>query len=158
MRGRSGLMVGLVLGSYSVLVSLALAMAAASISIKQEWQTALCWGGLAALCWFAIQSFHAAFRTSSKNTSTCPNESALACARRVLKIVWGNPLTYVELLLIPAALAQSMSGGGDRIEFAAALLLASAVCCFGSAYGGEALARIVLAALASGPFPGPVAR
>lgn len=143
MRGRSGLTAGLVLASYGVLLMLALVMAAASFSVEQGWQTALCWGGLGALTWFAIQSFRAAFRNSSENIKTWQRETAIACAARVLKIVWCNPLTYVELLLIPAALAQSMSGNGDRIEFTGALLLASAVYCFGYAYGGEALARVI---------------
>jgi arginine exporter protein ArgO len=60
-----------------------------------------------------------------------------------LKVVWCNPLTYVELLLIPSALAQTMTNAGDKIAFAASLLVTSAVCVLGYAYGGEALARII---------------
>ena len=143
MRGRNGLMVGLVLGSYSLLVLLALGAAAASFSIERGWQAALCWGGLVALAWFAVQSFAAAFNRQGQQEAAWHRETPLACARRVLAVVWCNPLTYVELLLIPAALAQSMTGAGDRIEFAAALIAASALCCFGYAFGGSALARIV---------------
>lgn len=143
MRGRSGLMVGLVLGSYSLLVLLALGAAAASLSIERGLQAALCWGGFAALSWFAIQSFGAAFNRRGQQDATWCKETPLACTRRVLAVLWCNPLTYVELLLIPTALAQSMTADGDRIEFAVALIAVSALCCFGYAFGGNALARVV---------------
>ncbi|TCU13719.1 LysE/ArgO family amino acid transporter [Rhizobium sullae] len=142
-RGRSGLMAGLVWSSYGLLVTLAVSMAAASCTLDSSWQTALRWGGLAAFSWFATQSFLTAFRRSSETEDGERQERRAACILRVLRVVWCNPLTYVELLLIPAALAQSMTETADRIEFAAALLVTSAVCCFGYAYGGEALARIV---------------
>jgi hypothetical protein len=77
------------------------APAAASYTLDSNWQTALRWGCLGAFSWFAIQSFLSAFRRSSETEDGERQEGRAACILRVVRVVWCNPLTYVELLLIP---------------------------------------------------------
>jgi hypothetical protein len=61
-------------------------------------------------------------------------------------------LTYAQLVLIPASLAKSMLDNGDRIEFAGAVLLTSAVSWFGYTDSDEALARALRNCKSSGVF------
>lgn len=142
--GRRCLVASLVAGSYAVLVLLAFLLAPRSAGIDAIWQQALCWAGIGALTWFALQAFRtAAQRKSAIGGSDAGHESLQRCLFRVMRIVWANPLTYVELLLIPAAICQSLAGDHDRISFAAALVIMSAICCYGYAYGGSLLTRVL---------------
>ncbi|WP_163881352.1 LysE family transporter [Rhizobium laguerreae] len=142
--GRRGLVASLVAGSYTILVLLAILLAARSVTVHAIWQQALYWSGFGALTWFALQAFRtAAQRKSDIGGSDGGHESLQRCLFRVMRIVWANPLTYVELLLIPAAICQSLAGDHDRLSFAAALVIMSAICCYGYAYGGSLLARVL---------------
>ncbi|MGZ2487991.1 arginine exporter protein ArgO [Rhizobium pisi] len=98
--------------------------------------------GYAALSWFTLQAFRAAFARKGDAAFTGSRETSSQCLRRVLAIIWLSSLTYVELLLVPAAIGQSMNGERERMQFAAALLVTSAICCLGYAFGGSLLARL----------------
>src|SRR5258707_10471276 len=54
-----------------------------------------------------------------------------------------NPLTYVELLCVPAALGQSFTAGDARLEFVMALILTAALCCYAYTLGGGVMASLL---------------
>jgi L-lysine exporter family protein LysE/ArgO len=142
-RGRIVTVASLVLCSYIALVSAAIFLSSSSFRPADGLATLLSWGGLVALIYFAGMSFRAIWTHEATEGSTKRQESLLACVSRVLKVVWTNPLTWLELLLVPAALAQSFDTDMDRISFAGALLGMSAICCFGYSLFGQMVATIV---------------
>ncbi len=129
--GRTLTVASLVFGSYVALVSAAVFLGSSSFRPGESLSSALSWGGLVALIYFAGLSFRAMWTHEVTQRATKDQESLLECALRVLKVVWANPLTWLELLLVPAALARSFPSDIDRIFFAVALLTMSAICCFG---------------------------
>lgn len=141
--GRTLTVASLVFGSYVALVSAAVFLGSSSFRPGESLSSALSWGGLVALIYFAALSFRAMWTHEVTQRATKDQESLLECALRVLKVVWANPLTWLELLLVPAALARSFPSDIDRIFFAAALLTMSAICCFGYALFGYLVASIV---------------
>ena len=54
-------------------------------------------------------------------------EGGLAAIGRVMRVVWLNPLTYLELFAAPAALALPLGGLDQRFALFAGLLLAFAL-------------------------------
>lgn len=141
--GRALTVASLVFGGYVALVSAAVFLGSSSFRPGESLSSALSWGGLVALIYFAGLSFRAMWTHEVTQRATKDQESLLECALRVLKVVWANPLTWLELLLVPAALARSFPSDIDRIFFAAALLTMSAICCFGYALFGYLVASIV---------------
>lgn len=53
------------------------------------------------------------------------------------------PLTYVEPLLIPAALGESFGAGDARLQFVVALVQRAALCCYAFAFGGHLIAYVL---------------
>jgi L-lysine exporter family protein LysE/ArgO len=133
----------LVFGSYAALVSAAVFLGSSSFRPADSLSNILSWGGLLALIYFAGLSFKAVWTHDVTGNASKDHETVLECASRVLKVVWANPLTWLELLLVPAALARSFPSDVERIFFAAALLGMSAICCFGYALFGHLVASIV---------------
>jgi arginine exporter protein ArgO len=60
-----------------------------------------------------------------------------------MRVVWFNPLTYLELVAIPAALALPLDGLDERCALFAGLLLAFALNCFGFSLGAALLSPIL---------------
>jgi L-lysine exporter family protein LysE/ArgO len=141
--GRTLAVASLVLGSYVALVSVAVFLGSSSFRPADSLSNILSWGGLLALLYFAGLSFRAMWTHDVTDNASKHRESLIECASRVLKVVWANPLTWLELLLVPAALARSFPSDIERIVFAAALLGMSAICCFGYALFGHLVASIV---------------
>lgn len=143
--GRSGLVASIMCASYAMLIGAALGLAATAGSFDPSVRLALSISGLLALSWFAIQSFRSALSQRVAGTDAAERDSSSRTISRTLQVIWMNPLTYLELLLVPAALAQSFGNAGDRLEFVTALTLMSAVCCFGYAYAGRLIATFLQA-------------
>lgn len=143
-RGHVGLVAALVWTSYLALLVIAFLLADCMADGLSGARTLLTWLGPIALTWFAAASLRAALRREPvRDPATTPRESRRACLRRVLAVVWLNPLTYVELLLVPAALCGRFSGQEPRLEFILGLLSVAAVCCCGYAFGGGACIRVL---------------
>lgn len=132
--------VSAILGSYVLLVVIATAMAGSSLTMEGGTERLLKWAGLIALLHFAIVSFRSGIVTKTQNHAEDARAVSLIT---VLRTVWLNPLTYVELFLIPLSLAKSLAGDFDRMAFATALLAMSALCCLAYAYGGLAVSRLL---------------
>ena len=142
-RGRMGLVAGLVWGSYIALIAASYLLAGSVEAISPSLQAVLTWSGLAAISWFALQSLRAAATAGRVEERGGEQETGRSCLLRVMAVVWMNPLTYVELLLIPAALGQSFGAADARLQFVAALVLMAALCCYAYAFGGRLIARLL---------------
>jgi arginine exporter protein ArgO len=142
--GRAMFVASLVWASYLGLILVTYLLGGSLAVLGTGTRCALTWLGLGALAWFALESFRAA-------SAARPNveqrhdagESGLSCFARVMGVVWMNPLTYVELLLVPAALCQSFAARSARLEFIVALVLAAGLACYGYALGGRVMASIL---------------
>lgn len=141
--GRPAAVMSVVLGSYVLLVGLAVTLAGSAMTVHDDVGTVLKWGGLLALLHFSVQAFRSAL--AARGAADGEVHGDRVDLATVFRTVWLNPLTYLELLLIPMSLAQTMKGDMDRMAFAAALLAMSALCCIGYAYGGLLISRILKA-------------
>jgi len=143
LRGRMMLVASLVWGTYVALIAASYLLGASIAGLAPSLRTALSWLGLAAVLWFALQSFRAASAAGRVEDRSGTAETGRSCLARVMGVVWMNPLTYVELLLVPAALGRSFAAGGARLEFVMALILMAALCCYGYALGGGLVATLL---------------
>lgn len=139
--GRPAAVMLVVLASYVLLVGLAVTLAGSTMRVHDDLGTVLQWGGLVALLHFSVQAFRSAI--AARGAAQGEDDGGSVDLATVVRTVWLNPLTYLELLLIPMSLAQTMKGDVDRLAFAAALLAMSALCCIGYAYGGLLISRIL---------------
>jgi len=142
-RGRAAVVASLVTVSYVLLISASIALASAAANIAPGWKTVLTIGGLAAIAWFAAQSLRAAIGRRALETQSRHDETLGACFRRVMAIVWLNPLTYLELLLVPAALCQSLGAAHAQFEFVAALIAMTVLYCYGYAFAGGLIGSVL---------------
>lgn len=142
-RGRMGLVATLVWASYIALIAASYLLAGSAGQISPTLREILTWGGLAAISWFALQSLRAAVAAGAIEDRTGRSENGRSCFVRVMAVVWMNPLTYVELLFIPAALGQSFGAADARLEFVGALVLMAALCCYAYAFGGRLIACLL---------------
>lgn len=142
-QGRVGLVPSLVLGTYVVLIATSYLLSNSVAGIDPAVKSALYWLGLAAVSWFALQSFRAAATVGRIEDRSGNVETGRSCLVRVMGVVWMNPLTYIELLLVPAALGQSFEAETARLQFVTALILMAAFCCYGYALGGRAIASVL---------------
>jgi len=133
----------LVWGTYVALIAASYLLGASIAGLDPAFRTVLSWLGLVAVLWFALQSFRAASAVGRVEERVGKAETSRSCLARVMGVVWMNPLTYVELLLVPAALGQSFGAGGSRLEFVMALILMAALCCYGYALGGGLMASLL---------------
>lgn len=102
----------------------------------------LSWLGIASLSWFAVGAWRAAFSAKGLGTDRRP-EARRTCLKRVLAVVWCNPLTYLELFLMPAAYCATLGSPCQRSEFIGAIVIMTAVTCYGYALGGKICGRFV---------------
>jgi L-lysine exporter family protein LysE/ArgO len=142
-RGRVGFVATIVFSSFAALIAASQLLATWLLEIDAGQRIALSWVGVAMILVFALRAFRTAWRGRGAAGPAARRESAGACFLRVARVVWANPLTYVERLLAPAALGQAFAGTGAQYEFVLALLLTAALSCFGYAYGS----RLVSAAM-----------
>lgn len=143
LRRRAMFVASLVWGTYAALIAASCLLGGSIAQLDPAFRTTLSWIGLAAVAWFAVQSFRAASAAKCVEDPSGKGESDRSCVARVMGVVWMNPLTYVELLLVPAALGQSFATSGARFEFATALILMSALYCYGYAAGGGIMASLL---------------
>ena len=71
------------------------------------------------------------------------SETRLACLRRALCVIWLNPLTYLELLLIPAALCEPYETLPMRVEFAIGLITMAAIASCAYSFAGKLIAPVM---------------
>jgi L-lysine exporter family protein LysE/ArgO len=143
LRGRMMFVASLVWGTYVVLIVASYLLGASIAGLDPSFRAALSWFGLAAVSWFALQSFRAASVAGRIEDRSGKAETGRSCLARVMGVVWMNPLTYVELLLVPAALGQFFAAGGARLEFVTALMLMAALSCYGYTLGGGLMASLL---------------
>ena len=72
-----------------------------------------------------------------------PGEARLACLRRAPGVIWLNPLTYLELLLIPAALCEPYETLPMRIAFVTGLITMAAIASCAYGFAGGVVAPLV---------------
>ncbi len=143
LRRRAIFVASLVWGTYVALLAASWPIGNSVTRLDPAFHTALSWLGLAALAWFALQSFRAAYAAGCVEDHADREAGARPCIARVMGVVWMNPLTYIELLLVPAALGQSFASGDARLQFILALVLMSALYCYGYALGGRIMALVL---------------
>jgi L-lysine exporter family protein LysE/ArgO len=103
----------------------------------------LSWLGLLTLCWFALCSLRAYLRSGRNlNVTAVQREPITDCVRRVLTIFWLNPLTYLEMLFVPATVGSSFVMPICRALFIAGLITTATASCYGYAFGGRACAPV----------------
>ena len=137
-RGRMATVATIVWTSYVALLAAAYCLADSICVAESDARAPLTWLGFLAISWFATQSFRAALRSKQVGDWAIEaRESTRSCLLRVMAVVWLNPLTYLELFLIPAALCGTFAATGSRLQFLATLIFMAAVACYGYAFGGE---------------------
>lgn len=130
--GRVGLVATLVWANYLVLVMVAFTLTDAIAIALAPLKSLLLWLGLAAVGWFAALSLRAALRAEARRgPAILGQEGRFACFCRVAAVVWLNPLTYVERLLIPAALCGTFENPALRLAFVSGLMIMTTVNCYG---------------------------
>ena len=132
-RGRVGLVTALVWVSNLSLLGLVLVTASSLRLDTPSLKISLSWVGLAALLWFATASFRSAFRTSrTTERHDGRQECRKACAIRVLKVFWTNPLTYIEIFIVPSAPCGTLDNPALRVHFISGMLaaLTTGFCCY----------------------------
>ena len=135
-RGRVGLVATLVFASYLVLLATVFFLTDTIMTGLFPYRSVLTWLGLGAVSWFAFLSFRAFVRPSGRRAEPeVQGEPLQDCLRRVMAIVWLNPLTYIELLLIPASVCESFKAPPVRLEFLASLIVMFAIACYGYSFG-----------------------
>lgn len=104
MRGRVVAVASLFLGTYVALIAASYLLGASIAGLDPSLRAALSWLGLVAVLWFALQTFRAAAGADPAEDRAGQAETGCSCIARVMGVVWMNPLTYVELLFVSAAL------------------------------------------------------
>lgn len=136
--GRVGLVATAVWTSRLILLVTALLLTQTIAVRGMVLRPALSWLGLVALCWFASSSLRAYARADKTlRLSASAREDTVDCLRRVLTIFWLNPLTYIELLFIPATVGGSFVLPICRALFIGGLIVMATASCYGYAFGGR---------------------
>lgn len=134
--GRTGLVATLVWASDLLLLAVAYALSDTIASVLLPLKPMLLWLGLAAVAWFAALSLRAALRAQARSGLVeAGRESWFGCLCRVLAVVWLNPLSYAERLLIPAALFETFTTPMLRLEFVLGMMIMMTVNCYGYSLG-----------------------
>ncbi|MEP9374837.1 LysE family transporter [Mesorhizobium sp. KR1-2] len=142
-RGRTVIVPSLVCATYVALIVASLAFTVMAGSIDPSVHAVLLALGFAAICWFAFLSFRAFVKGREFEDGAAVRESGSSCIVRVLSVVCLNPLTYLELFFIPAALQQSFDTETERLQFVTALVLTSMLTCYGFSFGGGFVASFL---------------
>ena len=142
-RGRVRLVAGLVWSSQAGLLVASLILAGSIATALSPFRTTLSWLAFSAVSWFAFLSLRAAFRPGAGGAQAgSQTETAIGCVRRVSSVVWLNPLTYIEMLLIPSALCQALPEPGPRLLFVMGLIIMTTISSFGYSFGASACAPL----------------
>ena len=142
-RGRVGLVATTVWTSKLVLLVSALALTDTIVTRGATIRPILSWLGFLTLCWFAISSIRTYLQASrTVRIGRLDAETTDQCIRRILSIIWLNPLTYVETLFVPATVGASFMMPICRVLFIAGLTIMATASCFGYAFGGRACAPL----------------
>lgn len=136
--GRVGLVATTVWTSRLVLLVTALLLTE-TIAVQGAFlRPTLSWLGLVTLSWFAYSSLRTYFRADKEiRLADSQRENTMDCLRRVLMIFWFNPLTYVEMLFIPATVGGSFILPICRALFIGGLIVMATASCYGYAFGGR---------------------
>lgn len=143
-RGRVGLVSGVMLGSWLSLLLVAAVAADLLSAVPPHFRVGLTWLGSIALAGFALRAARASPpATLGLGGSRRHDERAAACLRRVAMVVWLNPLSYVERLIVPAAICETYATASLRAAFVGGLMVMAAVNCALYAMGGGVMVRFV---------------
>ena len=141
--GRVSLVATLVWGSRLVLLGTALLLTDTIATKGAALRPVLSWLGFGVLCWFALSSLRAyLFAHRTLRLRGAGRETTAQCVRRILTLVWLNPLTYVEMLFVPATVGASFMMPVCRLLFIAGLVIMATASCYGYAFGGRACAPL----------------
>ena len=142
-RGRVGVVATTVWVSYFVLLGSALVLTDKIATRGHSIRPILAWLGLLVIVWFAFSSLRAYFKSSTAlEEAEVKRERTGDCLKRVLAVVWLNPLTYVELLFVPAAIGCNFIMPICRVLFISGLVLMATVACFGYSFAGGLCASL----------------
>lgn len=140
---RPALVAGVMWLSYAGLLGVAVFAGHSLGPVLDEVAPLLGWSGAMVLAAMGVAALRASARPAPDlGTQRAPEETGTRATARVLRVVWLNPLTYLELLAIPAALALPLGGLDQRCALFAGLLLAFAFNCFGFSLGASLLAGL----------------
>lgn len=144
-RRRVGTTLAAVLVSYFSLLVLAAGAADWLATVASPVRSTASWAGFAALVWFASRSLYAAMVGAGLQALYREDgrETVLVCLRRVLPVVWLNPLTYIELVLLPAVLCETIATAEGRTGFVLGLCLGNFVSCLAYCLCGRVMAPLV---------------
>lgn len=143
-RGRIGTVATFVWTSNFVFLLAAFALTNVLSATSSPVRAIFAWLGLAWICWFAFAALRTAFRAGLNDPGKGREpETMIACFKRVMSVVWLNPLTYIEFLLIPAAICGRFESASLRVQFFASLAVVAAVGCYGYPLGGSACATVL---------------
>ena len=140
-RGRTITVATAVWLSYLVLLMSALAFMNVRQWTGPSTRIWLSWMGLASLAWFTVGAWRTVLSMRAPGMDRRA-ETPCTCLKRVLAVVWFNPLTYLELFLIPAAYCATLGNYRQRFAFISGIIM-NAVTCYGYALGGGACGRLV---------------
>lgn len=104
----------------------------------------LSWIGIVAILYFAKASFQAALgRACIDRARRAHGDHVVRCVARVLAVVVFNPLVYVELCFVPAAICATFDGPSARASFTLGLAVVSVIYCFLFAFAGRLFAPLL---------------
>lgn len=122
---------------------LACAYLAVGAPATDPWlQRALTWVGVAVLAVFAAQSFASAAAFLGPG-GRGDGQVRLA---RALAVIWLNPLTYLEMFVMPVALGGSLDQATQRLPFIGGLVIMTTLCCLVYTGAGRFIAGFVTSA------------
>lgn len=104
----------------------------------------LSWIAVAVISYFAFRAFRAGFGFKPVPLAgPAERETASVCARRVLPVMLLNPLAYLELFFLPAALFATFNAPLAKLDFMAAMIVVSFIgfCAYG--FGGRLISGII---------------
>ena len=142
-RGRVGMVSGVMLGSWLSLLLVAAVAADGLSTVPSSFRIGLTCLGAVALACFALQALNASSTLAIGVGVFRPQEEpAIACLRRVAVVVWLNPLSYLEYLIVPAAICESYATASLRAAFICGLMAAAAANCALYVFGGGLIVRV----------------
>ena len=129
--------------SYWLLLGLAYLLAEASPVADATMRTALTRASVVALVVLSILST----RSGLRGLRLAGGSDALTRhgirSRYMLAVIWCSPLTYVELVLVPAGLCRTGVAAGSGFPFIAGYAIMAALVCLFYGYAGRLMAPLV---------------
>lgn len=129
--------------SYAGLLGLAVFAGHVLRPLLEEAALALVWSGAVVLAVMGVAALRASGRPPANGAGPGgAKELWHAATGRVLRVVLLNPLTYLELVAVPAALALPLAHLEQRCALLCGLLLVFALNCFGFSFGAALLSPL----------------